>query len=102
MYWLFSFGGAVLVGALLTYLLSTSFGRGEELPPATRGPLEPEHRAQLEQAPVSADSVDNVRFATAVRGYNQQEVDAYLRRISARLAEYEARDTAIEIRGEAQ
>jgi len=98
MYWLFSFGGAVLVGALLTYLLSTSFGRGEDLPPATRGPLEPEHRAQLEQAPVSADSVDNVRFATAVRGYNH----AYLRRISARLAEYEARDTAIEIRGEAQ
>ena len=51
MYWLFSFGGAVLVSALLTYLLSTSFGRGEDLPPATRGPLEPEHRAQLEQAP---------------------------------------------------
>ena len=102
MYWLFSFGGAVLVGALLTYLLSTSFGRGEELPPATRGPLESEHRAQLVHAPVSADSVDSVRFATSVRGYNQQEVDAYLRRISARLAEYEARDTAIEIRGEAQ
>lgn len=94
MYWLFSLVGAVLVGALLTYLLSTSFGRGEELPPATRGPLAPQHRAQLEDSPVTSEHVDNVCFATAVRGYDQREVDAYLHRISARLAEYETQHDA--------
>ncbi|MBF4553245.1 DivIVA domain-containing protein [Corynebacterium suicordis] len=89
MYWLFSLIGAMLVGALLTYVLATVVGRGELLPPAKKGLLAEEHQRQLAEWPVTARNVDSVRFTTSLRGYNQQEVDEYLRRVTARLASFE-------------
>ena len=38
---------------------------------------------------MTARNVDSVRFTTSLRGYNQQEVDEYLRRVTARLASFE-------------
>lgn len=95
MYWLFSILGALLVAALLTYLLATAFGRGEELPAPTAGPLEQEHRHQLEKSPINAQGVSNVRFTQSLRGYKQSEVDAYLLRVQQQLAEYEQRFTEL-------
>lgn len=81
--------GALLVGALLTYLLAKIFGRGEDLPSIRTDPYAKQHRAQLEDGEISSGSVENVRFTQALRGYNQQEVDRYISRIAAKLEDYE-------------
>lgn len=86
--------GALLVGALLTYLLAKVFGRGEELPSIRTNPYAEEHRAQLEDGEISSDSVKSVKFTQSLRGYNQQEVDQYVSRIVAKLEDYEQRLSA--------
>ncbi|MCX2162423.1 DivIVA domain-containing protein [Corynebacterium auriscanis] len=89
MFWLLSFAGGVLVAALLTFLLGNVFGRGEELPDVKKGPASQEHWRNLTQAPVTAASVTKVQFSLGLRGYRQDEVDAYLENVHARLAELE-------------
>lgn len=89
MYWVISLVGALLVGALLTYLLAAVFGRGEDLPPTTANPWAEQHRAQLNENPITADTVGTVEFTQSLRGYNTEEVDRYLQRINATLREYE-------------
>ncbi|WP_185770069.1 DivIVA domain-containing protein [Corynebacterium anserum] len=81
--------GALLVGALLTYLLAKVFGRGEDLPSIRTDPYAEQHRAQLEDGEISSGSVENVRFTQSLRGYNQHEVDQYISRIAAKLEDYE-------------
>lgn len=99
MYWVISLVGALLVGALLTYLLSAVFGRGDELPPAKANPWAEQHRAQLEQQDITADAVEDVAFTQSLRGYNAAEVDRYLQRITAKLRDYEHQNGTAEPTG---
>ncbi|RAV34861.1 DivIVA domain-containing protein [Corynebacterium heidelbergense] len=90
MYWLLSLAGALLVGCVLALLLAQVFGRGERLPDVSSGPQRAAHLASIMESPITADRISGIRFSVALRGYRMAEVDAYLRRVSARLAELEA------------
>lgn len=90
MYWLISVLGAALVGALLVYVLGVFFGRGDStLGPAEPGAAEEAHWHQIRNSPLSTQGINSVQFSQSFRGYNAAEVDAYLERLSARIAELE-------------
>ncbi len=89
MFWLLSFAGGVLVAALMTFLLGNVFGRGEDLPDVKQGEAAQQHWRNLTEAPVTAASVPEVQFSLSLRGYRQDEVDAYLENVRARLEELE-------------
>lgn len=89
MFWLLSFAGGVLVAALMTFLLGNVFGRGEELPDVKQGRASQQHWRNLTQATVTAASVPQVQFSLSLRGYRQDEVDAYLQNVRARLKQLE-------------
>lgn len=89
MYWIFSLVGALLVGALLMYVVAVVFGRGQEMPPAPEDPVEQQRLEALRDLPITSQACDKVRFRPALRGYRPQEVDEYLQRIAQQLALYE-------------
>ncbi|KAB1503974.1 DivIVA domain-containing protein [Corynebacterium sp. 320] len=89
MFWIVSLLGAVVFGALLTLVLGTVVGRQEDYPPRLEEPDAQEPWKTLMDAPITASSVQEIQFAQSVRGYNPQQVDAYLERISARLEQLE-------------
>lgn len=90
MFWLFSIVGALLFAALMTVVFARLFGRGEQVPALEEFPSSVEPWRAVTQAPIAASSVRSVPFALAWRGYDQRQVDAYLERVAARLAELEA------------
>lgn len=89
MFWLFSFLGALLFAALLTLVLGKAFGRNEEFPPQLDFPAKEQPWKAVTTAPINAQSVSDVTFALAFRGYDQRQVDTYLERVEARLADLE-------------
>lgn len=89
MYWIMSLVGALIVGALLAYLLGKVFGRGEALPPVAKSVVDREHVRQWQQMPITAESMNNVAFTLSARGYSPQEVDYFLDRVQQQLAELE-------------
>lgn len=90
MYWLLSLSGALLVAVILTVLLSGAFGRWDGTSMSSASPAQEEHWRQLTTAPITAESVREVRFSLSLRGYSPREVDAFLDRALQRIAELEA------------
>ncbi|MEE2033682.1 DivIVA domain-containing protein [Rhodococcus chondri] len=86
-------GVMVLVGAVLFFVASTVFGRGEALAPIPPGTT----TTVLPASDVTGRDIRDLRFQQVLRGYKMSEVDWALDRMAreiddlrARLDEYEA------------
>ncbi|MDO5076491.1 DivIVA domain-containing protein [Corynebacterium sp.] len=75
--WLAYTVAVIIVIVILTFVFGALFGRGEELPPLpATSDIISHNRASIDRGDITA-----LRFDTALRGYNQQQVDdalAYL------------------------
>lgn len=89
MYTILAFLGAVLVGAGITYILGSAFGRQETYPPVSRGVAYERHYENLSQSSITANNIAAIQFGMSLRGYTMSEVDLYLKRIEEELAWYE-------------
>ena len=81
-----------LVAALLLLLTTVVFGRGEQLTALPRRV----RVAEPAPGPVTGDSVRDLRFTLAFRGYRQAEVDRALARLAAEIDLLRAAETAQE------
>src|SRR5699024_8586390 len=81
-----------LVAALLFLLTTVVFGRGEQLTALPRRV----RVAEPAPGPVTGDSVRDLRFTLAFRGYRQAEVDRALARLAAEIDLLRAAETAQE------
>ena len=82
-----------LVAALLFLLATVVFGRGEQLTALPRRV----RVAEPTPGPVTGDSVRDLRFTLAFRGYRQAEVDRALARLAAEIDLLRAAATAQEL-----
>lgn len=71
----------ILVGIVLFGVASLVFGRGEQLPPLSRGTT----ATVLPASGVTAADVEAVKFTQVLRGYKTSEVDWVLDRLGAEL-----------------
>jgi len=71
----------ILVAVVLFGVASVVFGRGEQLPPLSRGTT----ATVLPASGVTGADVEAVKFTQVLRGYKTSEVDWVLDRLSAEL-----------------
>lgn len=84
-----------VIAALLFFVASAVFGRGEELAPLPEGTT----ATILPAEGVTGDDVKMLRFQQSLRGYNQSEVDWALDRLGAEIDLLRSRLAAVESSG---
>lgn len=87
MYWIFSLLGAALVGGLMVLLVNREFGRDDQVAAKNTSLALQTQWEHLKTVPLTAENVSTVKFSQALRGYNVDEVDAFLERVAALLEE---------------
>ncbi|WP_338886203.1 DivIVA domain-containing protein [Rhodococcus sovatensis] len=81
-----------VIAALLFFVASAVFGRGEELEPLPEGTT----ATVLPAEGVTGDDVRMLKFQQTLRGYDQREVDWALDRLGAEIDLLRSRLTAVE------
>mgnify|MGYP005990622003 FL=1 len=81
-----------VIAALLFFVASAVFGRGEELAPLPDGTT----ATVLPAEGVTGDDVKMLRFQQSLRGYNQSEVDWALDRLGAEIDLLRSRLAAVD------